>query len=215
MEILKKAWSTCRPEQVAAAALVVFDAPSVGEAEKRQVEAWVAEAVRKQPDATLLASKLGVIWIHQGRFDEAEALFRRLLAGNPDMTDALNNLAWLLALRDQGKAQEALGLIDHAIEVGGAVPSLLGTRAVVLIRAGQVDRALIDLDRARIVDPRKPSLALHRAWAYQAEGKTDKARTAFQQAKDLGWKLAASDPLERPFLDRLGRELTVRASERK
>jgi len=215
MAILRKAWSTCRPEQVAAAALLVFESPSVGEAEKRQIEGWVAEAVRKQPDATLLASKLGVIWIYQGRFDEAEALFRRLLAGNPDMTDALNNLAWLLALRDQGKAQEALGLIDHAIEVGGAIPSLLGTRAVVLIRAGQVDRALIDLDRARIVDPRKPSLALHRAWAYQAEGKTDEARTAFQQAKELGWKLAASDPLERPFLDRLGRELTVEAGGRK
>ena len=40
-------------------------------------------AVQKRPDATLLASKIGVIWIHQGRFDEAEALCRRVLAESP------------------------------------------------------------------------------------------------------------------------------------
>jgi cellulose synthase operon protein C len=124
------------------------------------------------------------------------------------LADALNNLAWLLALRDQGKTQEALKLIDRAIEIQGPVPSLLGTRSVVLIRAGQFDRALTDLDRARIADPRMSTLALHQAWAYRAEGKTDEARRAFQHAKELGWTLATSDPLERPFLDQLGRALT-------
>ena len=207
MEILKKAWSTCRPEQVAAAALPVFDAPSAGEAEKRQVEAWVAEAVRKRPDAVLLASKLGAIWIRQGRFDEAEELFRRLLAGNPDNADALNNLAWLLALRDQGKAQEALELIDRAIDVAGAVPSLLDTRAVVLIRAGQLDQAVEDLSNARASNAPKPSFALHLAWAYHAEGKTDEARKAFQQAEILGWKPEKSDPLERSLMDKLRQDL--------
>src|SRR5262249_21764233 len=84
MEILKQAWATCRPEQVAPAALVVFEAASAGEAERRQVEAWVAEAVRQRPDAVLMASKLGVIQMHQGHFDEAEGLFRRLLIAQPD-----------------------------------------------------------------------------------------------------------------------------------
>jgi tetratricopeptide (TPR) repeat protein len=215
MDILKKAWSTCRPEQVAAAALVVFDAPSAGKAEKRQIEAWVAAAVQKRPNATILASKLGVIRVHQGQFGEAEALFRRVLTSDPDNTDALNNLAWLLALRDRGKAQEALELINHAIVVQGAVPFLVDTRAVVLIRAGQLDRALFDLDRARTMAPRKPSLALHLAWAYQAKGKTNEARRAFQQAKDLGWKLASSDPLERSLIKQWGRELTSEAGLKK
>ena len=52
MEILKKAWTTCRPEAVAAAALALFDAPSADEAQRRQVEAWVAEAVRRRPEAS-------------------------------------------------------------------------------------------------------------------------------------------------------------------
>ena len=207
MDILKKAWSTCRPEQVAIAALPLYDAPSAGEAEKRQIEAWVAEAVQKRPDAVGLASKLGVIWIRQGRFDEAEALCRRLLAGNPDMTDALNNLAWLLALRDQGKAQEALGLIDHAIEVGGAVPSLLGTRAVVLIRAGKLDQAVEQLTNAQQRAPEKASLSLHMAWALKAKGRNEEARSQFLRAQELGLKIQTLDPLERAIIQELRDEL--------
>ena len=64
-----------------------------------------------------LASNLGVIWIRQGRFDEAEAIIRRVSGSNPDNADALNSLAWLLALRDHAKAEEALGLINKAIEL--------------------------------------------------------------------------------------------------
>ncbi len=56
MEILKKAWSTCPPEQVAAAALSVFDAPSATDAQKRQVEAWV---IRGRPEAARRAPPHG------------------------------------------------------------------------------------------------------------------------------------------------------------
>jgi len=191
--------------------LLLYDAPSAGEAEKRQIEAWLAEAVQKRPDATLLASKLGVIGIRQGRFDEAEGLFRRLLASNPDNVDALNNLAWLLALRDQGKAHEALELINHAIEVGGTVPSLVDTRAVVLIRAGQLERAVQDLTEAQGRDPARPSLARHLAWVYQTMGRSDEAKRAFQKAGELGWRVANSDPLERAFMDRLRKDLGLAA----
>src|SRR5262249_26771807 len=66
MAILKKAWSTCRPEEVAAAALPLYHAASAGEAEKRQTEAWVGEALKKQPNAVGLRVKLGTIWLRQG-----------------------------------------------------------------------------------------------------------------------------------------------------
>jgi cellulose synthase operon protein C len=208
MKILDDAWKTCRPEQVAASALMVFNAPSAGEAEKQQVEAWVAEAVRRQPTATLLASKLGVIRIRQGRFDEAEGLFRRLLASDPDNVDALNNLAWMLALRDQGKIDEALALIDRAIHVQGPTSSLFDTRAVVLIRAGQFDQALKELSKAKADNAHNPSFALHLAWAYQAGGQSDRARTQLQEAEKLGLKPHALDPLELAIFQRLAKALS-------
>jgi tetratricopeptide (TPR) repeat protein len=207
LAVLRKAWSTCRPEQVAAAALPLFDAPTAGEAEKRQVEAWVAEAVRQRPEALLLASKLGVIWIRQGRFEEAETVLRRVLAGQPDSSDALNNLAWLLSLRDPGKAAEAITLMDRAIAIAGETPGLADTRAVARIRSGQIDQAVTELLAIRKQAPGNPSFALHLAWAYQARGQSAQARVELQEADKLGLKPTALDPLERAIVQKLRHEL--------
>ncbi len=212
MAIFQKARSTCRPDQVAFASLSLYDAPSADESQRRQGEAWVAEAVRKQPEAVVLASNLGVIRIRQGRFDEAEGLFRGLLASNPNNVDALNNLAWLLALRDQSNIKEALELIEHAIDVQGPASSLVDTLGVVCIRDGQLDRAIQELTGALGPDPGNSSLARHLAWAYQARGRTDEAKSVFRKAVDRGWKLANSDPLERAFMDRLQRDLGFAAN---
>ena len=133
--------------------------------------------------------------------------FAALLASNPDNADALNTLAWLLALRDQGKTQEAIELIDRAIEVPGESPSLVDTRAVARINSGQVDQAVEELLAIRKQAPQKPSFALHLAWAYQARGPIDQARAEFQEAEKLGLKPQALDPLELAVFQRLRKEL--------
>ncbi len=207
MEILKTAWSTCPKDRVAGAALTLFDAPSAGEAERRQIQAWVAEAVRNQPAAVALQAKLASIWLMEGRIDAAAACYRRVLAGSPDNGEALNNLAWLLALQSTGRSQEALKLIDHAIDIAGAVPALVDTRAMVLIRNGQVDEAIRELTRAMTNDPRNPSFAGHLAWAYHSLGRTEEARRALRTADDLGWQAGRRDPLETALIDKLRREL--------
>ncbi|HKI19939.1 MAG TPA: tetratricopeptide repeat protein, partial [Isosphaeraceae bacterium] len=163
MAILKKAWSSCRPEHVALAALPVFTAPSASDGDRRQVEAFVGQAVQTRPEAAVLTARLGVIWLWQSRFDEAEGLFRRLLATDPENVEALNSLAWLLALRDNDKTPEALQLINRAIELHGAKPTLLDTRAVVMIRAGQGQQAISDLRIARDQNPRNVVYARHLA----------------------------------------------------
>jgi len=83
---------------------------------------------------------------------------------------------------------------------------------VVCIRDGQLDRAIQELTEALARDPGYPSLARHLAWAYQAKGRTDEAKSVFQKAVDRGWKLANSDPLERPFMDRLQKDLGLAAN---
>jgi Flp pilus assembly protein TadD len=205
--ILSRAWSTCPPEQVAGAALALYDARSVTETQRLQMEVWVAEALQKRPDDEALAIGLGAIRIRQGRFDEAEALYRRVVASTPDNVEALNNLAWLLAMRDEGKTGEALELIKRAIENQGANPSLVDTRAVVLIRAGRFEPALQDLEYARAIDPKNPSVALHLAWVYGRMGRLDEARKAFQEAEALGYRPEAFDPLERTMVTKLRQEL--------
>ena len=161
MAILTRAWKTCAPEQVAFTALALYDAPSVSEAQRMQIESWLVEATQKRPDLVVLSNKLAAIWIRQGRFDEAKVMYERLIGSNPDNAEALNNLAWLLALRGQDGSQDPLKLIDRAIDIQGKIPSLLDTRAVVLIRANKLDEAIETLNDAQNLDKRNISVPLH------------------------------------------------------
>jgi tetratricopeptide (TPR) repeat protein len=207
LEHLSHARRTCPQEQVAYAALAVYDAPSATESQRKQVEAWVSEACQMRPELTFLANKLAALWIRQGRFDEAEAAYRRILSGDSDDSEALNNLAWLLALRDQGKAEEAVELINRAIDQRGPTASLVDTKAVALIRGGRSRDAIEELRAVAAVNSRNASVPLHLAWALRNEGKTDEARKAFQKALELGWNPERSDPLERLFMEKLRQEL--------
>ncbi len=77
MPLLEKSWSTGRPDQVAYAALELYDAPSITAGQRHQVEDWVAEAARRLPARMDLQVKLSGLRIRQGRFQEAEALVAR------------------------------------------------------------------------------------------------------------------------------------------
>jgi tetratricopeptide (TPR) repeat protein len=207
MAILSRAWKICPPEQVAVAALSIYDAQTSTPSQRKQVEVWLSEASQKRPDLVLLSNKLAAIWIRQGRFDEAEAVYRRIVESNPENAEGLNNLAWLLALRDEKNTQDALDLINKAIDYQGRVPSLLDTRAVVYIRAGSFDKAIEELEEAQKLDDRNPNVPLHLAWARYGEGRNDKAKQAFNEALRLGWSPERSDPLEREFIDKVRQAL--------
>ena len=106
VEILKHASSACKPEAVASAALPLFDAPGAGDFLRRQVVAWLSEAIQKSPTAApLLRPKLASLYWKQGRYAEAEALNRQILATDPDNVESLNNLAWELLLREPTKCK--------------------------------------------------------------------------------------------------------------
>ena len=68
-----------------------------------------------------------------------------------------------------------------------------------LIRAGQLDKAVEDLRTARASNASQPSFALHLAWAYHAKGQSDEARANFMEAEKLGLKPRDSIPLNSPF----------------
>ncbi len=206
--LLEEAWKTCRPESVALTALAVYVAPSADLSLKHRVEAWVAQAIEKNPAAAgQLRPKLAAIYCRHGRYDEAEAIFRQILVSDPENVETLNNLAWELALREPGEPREALELIDRAIEKRGRISTLVDTRAVALIRMGQPDRAAEELVAAQAADPRNVSLAVHLAWAYEAAGKGEAARKAFQLAEKLGFRPEARHPLERGIINRLRAQL--------
>ena len=57
---------------------MLYNAPSADDSIRHQVEAWIAEAIRSSPSATLpLRPRLATFFLMQGRSDEAEGLFAR------------------------------------------------------------------------------------------------------------------------------------------
>ena len=196
--------------QLAVAAVAVMNAEKITKEQLQQLEGILtaATAVRKQP--VILLAALGALKITQGQPDKAEALYRQIIAVDPNNIIALNNLAMLLALTDKD-ANEALKLINRAIELAGAQSRLLDSRAVVRIKRGEPQQALEDLeailgDTSAKVDP---AWLFHKAWAYDASDNKDAARDVLATARKEPYLLDRSkvDPPERAEYDKLIEDL--------
>ena len=136
MALLNHALKTLPKERVARAALAVLDSPAANASQRLQARSWVEAVAAEQPDL-LLKGRVASMALEDGYHDEAISMLRKIVAANPENASALNNLAWILGLVDPPQTEEALKLIDRAIDLNGSDPSLLDTRAVILIRAGR------------------------------------------------------------------------------
>jgi tetratricopeptide (TPR) repeat protein len=209
-ELLARCRATCPPERVAIAALSLYDNQSVTDSQRRDIEAWLVDASQKRPDLLILSNKLATLWVRRGRFDAAEEMYRRVLSSNPQNPESLNNLSWLLALRDPPNTEEAIALINRAIELQGRTASLIDTLAVVLIRANRAKEAIEQLREAGDTDPKNPSVPVHMAWAQNSVGEKTEAQRAYDKAVSLGWRDDRSDPLERSFIETVRKEIGLR-----
>jgi tetratricopeptide (TPR) repeat protein len=209
LDLCEPAVRTWRPEAVAMAGLAIYKAKSVTEPQRRKVEAWLQEMVHQKPDNLVLNTKLADLRTLQGNYPEAEAIYRRSLGANRDNVEALNNLAWQLALREDNP-EEALKLVDRALDIAGPNPTLLDTRAVVLMQLNQGDKAVEALREAVSSQPDKPIRYFHLARAYQMTNAPTKAREALERSKALGLNEEIIDPLERETYRKLWREIALR-----
>jgi tetratricopeptide (TPR) repeat protein len=149
------------------------------------------ELTAAKPDQILLLVSFLEI---QGRYDDAEKLYGDVIAKDPNNYVALNNLAWLLALRGHN-ADEALKLISRAMEIAGPLPELLDTQAVTYMALGDAEKAVQVLQQ---VMKEKPSAAssFHLAKAQLMGKNRPGAQGAFDQAEKLGLKPDQLHPLE-------------------
>ena len=87
----------------------------------------------------------------QGRLDEAEKLYNRVLKAQRDNFDALHLLG--LLNHQRGKAGEARKLIGAALKINPRSPDVLCNHAMVLHALKRDAEALADLDRALAIAP--------------------------------------------------------------
>ena len=115
-----------------------------------------------------------------GRFAEAEAAWRAILARRPDDAQALHLLGLILART--GRAAEGLQLLERSLERAPRNAAFLNNRAQVLAEAGRAEDALRDLRRALMLEPRFGALHIHQGSLLRRLGRLDEAAAAFRRA---------------------------------
>jgi tetratricopeptide (TPR) repeat protein len=205
LDLCERAWQSCPPEAVSATAVGALYAAPANDPQCRRVAGWIEAAMRKAPQTLALPFYLAVVHERQGRYADAEALYRQVIQRDNGKEGPLNNLAWLLALRG-GSGTEALSLINCALELAGPTARLLDTRAVIYLARGQGDLAVKDLEAVVAQNPTAPYY-FHLAQAYLTTRNRSAAAAAWQKAKTLGFEVGMLHPLERPAYDQLLRQL--------
>ena len=177
---LQQSSAKADPKELAVAALAVIDAEKVTPQQLQTLETVLTKSAAAGKQPTLLLTALGVLKITQNQSAKAEEYYRQVLARDPTSFRAYNNLAVLLALSgnnpDEAAARknldEALSLVNRAIELAGSQPGLLDSRAVVRIARGDYQQALDDLE-VILNDPAEKANRDYPVWLFH------KARALF------------------------------------
>ncbi len=203
------AWRSFPSDVVARASASIAAHAKLTEPQTLQIESWLLKALEQKPNDLALQVRMARFRAFQSRYDEAEAIYSRVLAEDPYNAEALNNLAWHLIFRHH-RGQEAIALVNRAINVAGEIPSLLNARALAFMDLGQSDPALADAKRVLASEPSSPSAYFHLARAHLIAKNERESRKALERAQELGLTLETVDPLERDSFKNLRRELDPR-----
>jgi tetratricopeptide (TPR) repeat protein len=117
----------------------------------------------------------------------------------------MNNLAWLLAVREH-KGAEALSLLNRALEITGPDANFLDTLGTVELSLGKAQLAATHFEQALAQTP-SVTRYFHLAQARMMDGDRKLAEQAWRKSRELSPKgklfPPSIHPLERPEYARL------------
>ena len=131
---------------------------------------WLADRVQDQN----FRFQLGALLERQGKLEEAEAEFRRVIAADPAHDLALNYLGYMLADRTD-RLEESEQLIQRALDEDPYNGSYLDSLGWVQFRKGDLGLAEPNLLRARQCMPENSVVLDHLGDLYRAKGKREEA----------------------------------------
>jgi tetratricopeptide (TPR) repeat protein len=140
------------------------------------------------PGTRLLLARL---YLNQADLAKALPVLEQVVAEQPELASARNDLAYVLASRGE-QLERALALAQSAQKPLGENPAAIDTLGYVYYRAGRLDAALTELQRAIALAGSRPggvspTYTYHLGLVLEALGRKPEAAGAFEQA------LASSD----------------------
>lgn len=153
-------------------------------------------AAAKLPGDTSVAFELGAALERAKQFEEAERVFKRVIASDPNHAQALNYLGYILADRGE-RLQESVGYIKRALEIDPNNPAYLDSLGWAYFKLNQFQLAEPQLRRAAADLATNSVIQDHLGDTLFKLGRLDEAISAWQRA------LAGDgDSIDRPALER-------------
>lgn len=205
LDILDNNWRDAQPEEIATVTATLERSATATKGHFARAALVLNSALEKHGRTPVLVQALGNLYNWGGQFDDAERLYRETLAIDERNPAVLNNLAILLALRDNS-GKEPLTLIQKAIEIVGSVPGLIDSRATIYLCLGDLQRAADDIAIALRQQPTADGY-FRKAQIEQRQGNLDAARASMTKAGEIGLKIEDLHPLERPVYRKLQAQL--------
>ncbi|MFM7205512.1 MAG: tetratricopeptide repeat protein, partial [Planctomycetaceae bacterium] len=207
LDLLEARWNDLPLERLLTTAVQVARVQEDPKEWTAKIEPWFVKARRIDPGSVVVQLLEAECLSLEGKLDDAEKLYRDLLAVAEiePMEKAIvsNNLAFHLARPET--AAEAKKLVEAAIGELGPLPDLLDTRGVIHMAAGQTKEAVADFTEA-VLQPTDLKF-LHLAWAQLAAGDKTAAKEALEAGRRRGLVRSRLSPEDRKRLGDLETEL--------
>ena len=141
-----------------------------------------AEQLSTKPDDKEYVYFLrGSSFERQKKYEQAEEMFRKVLASDPQNAMTLNYLGYMLADRNI-KLEEALGLVKKAVELEPSNGAYLDSLGWVYFRMGKYDQAEQELVKASQRIGTDPTVHDHLGDVYQKTGRLKQAVAHWERA---------------------------------
>jgi Flp pilus assembly protein TadD len=146
--------------------------------------ATLQKAAVLQPKDPRPAALLPFLLEEENRSQEAKQIVRRALVQRQDDTDAMNNLAFLLA-QTGDSLDEAIKLAQTAVSKAPNNPAYLDTLGYVYLKRDQNDDALDIFSKLIHKYPNDPACAYHTGMAWYQKGDRARAKMLLSHALEL------------------------------
>ncbi|MCC6124896.1 MAG: tetratricopeptide repeat protein [Pirellulales bacterium] len=183
-DMLEKTWKSADPVALHQTCMLTTEAGRGAKEVVERVVKILQEAKKQFGDHPTILLALADINVGEGRYQEAEEIYREILQKASGHSVAMNNLAVLLTVAKKN-LPEALELIDKAVSITGPLAQMLDTRACVYIAQKKPDKALADLKDV-LLDGKTAEALFHQAQAFELLGQDNAAAVAMQEALQMG-----------------------------
>ncbi len=135
----------------------------------------------KGDDKQNLTFLRGSFFERQKKYDQAEAMFRKVVEDDPRNASALNYLGYMLADRGM-RLEEALGYVRKALELEPANGAFLDSLGWVYFKQGKFDLAEDQLSKAQMQIGSDPTIHEHLGDLYQKTGRLKEAAAQWERS---------------------------------